>query len=253
MRIACFILHCIKKCMNPPLPDRIRISVMPVMQKRQLGTWFNQPVVSNTHNSTSIAIPQASVEDEDRNGMLDWTVSSMRCNIEKCTTSLATIYKEEYNGGAFEASPTLSIMTALSYASGRTVPIPPDFEEEDFLRAMTVFADLPHCQSEDPSIRTFALQECTNSELQSKRKKEEESLIPSRPIKRHSPQDLYSPTVVRGGGYLKEGLCPLCSTPTWFKIKQSAYWYHMNFTHGISAMTGLPYEMPSNINSFPFA
>lgn len=63
--------------------------------------------------------------------------------------------------------------------------------------------------------------------------------------KRH-PQDLYTPRVVRGTGMNREGLCEICSPGVWLKIKQSAYWYHMNFIHGVSAATGRPYEPPQS-------
>ena len=221
-------------------PNRIRISVMPVMRKRQFGTWLNQPVVTSTSDPAKTIIQQTFVKKEERNE-LEWTISGLRCNIERCTTGLATIYREEYNCGTLESSPTLSAMTALSYTSGRTVPIPTDFEDNDFLRGMTACADLPNHRN----ASILASDERASSESQ---------LNPpaSHPhVKRRSPQDLYAPTTIRGAGYLKEGMCPLCSTPAWFKIKQSAYWYHMNFTHGISAMTGLPYEMPSQYQRKP--
>ena len=63
---------------------------------------------------------------------------------------------------------------------------------------------------------------------------------------RRSLDDTYSPVWIRGRGIDREGLCPLCHPPHWFKIKQSAYWYHMNFYHGISAATGKPYKRPIN-------
>ena len=63
---------------------------------------------------------------------------------------------------------------------------------------------------------------------------------------RRSSDDCYSPVWIRGRGVDREGLCPLCDPPHWFKIKQSAYWYHMNFYHGISAATGKPYKRPIN-------
>lgn len=59
------------------------------------------------------------------------------------------------------------------------------------------------------------------------------------------PGDLYSPVAVRGKGYIKEGKCPLCPGDLWLKIKQSAYWYHMNFVHGISAVSGTYHPMPT--------
>jgi hypothetical protein len=61
--------------------------------------------------------------------------------------------------------------------------------------------------------------------------------------KRHA-LDLYTPRWVRGKGHHREGFCEICGV--WLKIKQSAYWYHMNFIHGISASTGRPYEPPAD-------
>lgn len=61
---------------------------------------------------------------------------------------------------------------------------------------------------------------------------------------RQSDSDYYSPTWIRGRGAEREGLCPRCDPSVWFKIKQSAYWYHLNFYHGISAATGKPYTHP---------
>ena len=66
---------------------------------------------------------------------------------------------------------------------------------------------------------------------------------------RRSDDDNYSPVWIRGRGVEREGLCPLCEPPHWFKIKQSAYWYHMNFYHGISAATGKPYKRPISYRS----
>ena len=63
---------------------------------------------------------------------------------------------------------------------------------------------------------------------------------------RRSEDDKYSPVWIRGRGVDREGLCPLCNPSVWLKIKQSAYWYHMNFYHGISAATGRPYKHPIN-------
>lgn len=80
--------------------------------------------------------------------------------------------------------------------------------------------------------------------------------------------DLYSPRWVRGKGFTREGLCHFChlqimasptkedsllvlknstSFPTetqqgnWYRIKQSAFWYHLHFHHGISAKRGERY------------
>lgn len=68
---------------------------------------------------------------------------------------------------------------------------------------------------------------------------------------RRSDEDFYSPIWIRGRGVDREGLCPLCDPSRWFKIKQSAYWYHMNFYHGISATTGKPYKRPISYRMTP--
>lgn len=68
---------------------------------------------------------------------------------------------------------------------------------------------------------------------------------------RRSDSDFYSPVWIRGRGVEREGLCPLCEPVVWLKIKQSAYWYHMNFFHGISAATGKPYKRPISYRYTP--
>jgi hypothetical protein len=58
--------------------------------------------------------------------------------------------------------------------------------------------------------------------------------------------DLYTPKWQRGEGEDREALCPFCAPAFWLKTKQSAYWYHMNYHHGINAKTGRPYEAPQD-------
>jgi hypothetical protein len=60
--------------------------------------------------------------------------------------------------------------------------------------------------------------------------------------------DLYTPRFQRGMGEAKEGFCGLCTPGIWLRIKQSSYWYHMNYHHGISAATGRPYEAPTDFH-----
>ncbi|KAI9294392.1 hypothetical protein K502DRAFT_292355, partial [Neoconidiobolus thromboides FSU 785] len=59
------------------------------------------------------------------------------------------------------------------------------------------------------------------------------------------PGDEYTPRWVRGVGKSKEGLCPHCNDKeVWLKIKISAYWYHLNYQHGISSITGKKFRAP---------
>lgn len=68
-----------------------------------------------------------------------------------------------------------------------------------------------------------------------------------------SPFDLYTPRFVKGKGAEKVGLCPICieshsrggeSRALWLAMKFSALNYHMQYSHGISASTGLPFAPP---------
>ena len=62
-----------------------------------------------------------------------------------------------------------------------------------------------------------------------------------------SAHDLYTPRFVKGNGLKKMALCPLCMADgliVWKALKISAYWYHMNYTHGINAVRKLPYSPP---------
>lgn len=68
-----------------------------------------------------------------------------------------------------------------------------------------------------------------------------QNLTPSDPLHpRQQPArfegDLYTPTYVRGDGPTRAGWCLYCSS--WLTLKDSAYWYHMHFAHGISCATG---------------
>ncbi|KAG6826760.1 hypothetical protein H0H87_006393, partial [Tephrocybe sp. NHM501043] len=68
-----------------------------------------------------------------------------------------------------------------------------------------------------------------------------------------SPIDLYTPRFTRGKGPAKQGLCPVCveprarggeSTRVWLAMKFSAFNYHLQYYHGISAPTGRPFAPP---------
>ncbi|KAI8146417.1 hypothetical protein BJV82DRAFT_416221 [Fennellomyces sp. T-0311] len=55
-------------------------------------------------------------------------------------------------------------------------------------------------------------------------------------------QDEYNPKWVRYSGHLKEGYCDTCGR--WLQLKNSAYWYHKQFYHGISSVSGQRFLEP---------
>lgn len=68
-------------------------------------------------------------------------------------------------------------------------------------------------------------------------------------------QDLYSPRLVKGQGCEKHGVCPICfyqeGVMRWFNMKFSAYWYHLNYVHGISSISKRPHPPPSKTRLSP--
>eukprot|EP00834_Sanchytrium_tribonematis_P007304 NODE_642_length_5062_cov_1.602861.p2 type:complete len:382 gc:universal NODE_642_length_5062_cov_1.602861:3409-4554(+) len=60
-----------------------------------------------------------------------------------------------------------------------------------------------------------------------------------------SSEDLYTPKYTRFSGAQKEGFCDLCSPGKWLKMKNSTFWYHKQFFHGISHKTCTWFDSPS--------
>lgn len=56
--------------------------------------------------------------------------------------------------------------------------------------------------------------------------------------------DEYTPKWVRYTGQLKEGYCDHCKPGKWLQLKNSAYWYHKQFYHGISSVSGKHFAEP---------
>ncbi|KAG1139122.1 hypothetical protein G6F37_009775 [Rhizopus arrhizus] len=56
--------------------------------------------------------------------------------------------------------------------------------------------------------------------------------------------DHYTPKWVRYTGHLKQGYCDSCIPGKWLQLKNSAYWYHKQFYHGISSVSGKPFMKP---------
>ncbi|KAK2666218.1 Transcription regulator Rua1, C-terminal [Fusarium oxysporum f. sp. vasinfectum] len=58
--------------------------------------------------------------------------------------------------------------------------------------------------------------------------------------------DLYTPRWVRGHGNKREGWCGICKPGRWLELKNSAFWYDKQFSHGISAATGSSFQEPQD-------
>ncbi|POW21587.1 hypothetical protein PSHT_02226 [Puccinia striiformis] len=60
-------------------------------------------------------------------------------------------------------------------------------------------------------------------------------------------EDLYTPMWCRGQNDKKEGFCDMCEGGSWFRLKNSAYWYHKQYFHGVSSTTGHYFYPPREI------
>ncbi|KAI9303500.1 hypothetical protein BJ944DRAFT_204282 [Cunninghamella echinulata] len=70
------------------------------------------------------------------------------------------------------------------------------------------------------------------------------SAIPRKQNLRYE-KDAYTPRWVRYTGQLKQGYCDSCRpNGRWLQLKNSAYWYHKQFFHGISSVSGQPFAAP---------
>ncbi|KAI9252454.1 hypothetical protein BY458DRAFT_523046 [Sporodiniella umbellata] len=69
------------------------------------------------------------------------------------------------------------------------------------------------------------------------------SAIPRRQKLRYEG-DEYTPKWVRYTGQSKEGYCDTCPSGKWLQLKNSAYWYHKQFFHGISSVSGKRFQNP---------
>ncbi|KAI8338435.1 hypothetical protein BC941DRAFT_350745 [Chlamydoabsidia padenii] len=70
------------------------------------------------------------------------------------------------------------------------------------------------------------------------------SAIPRRQNPRYDT-DVYTPRWVRYTGQQKQGYCESCKPlGKWLQLKNSAYWYHKQFFHGISSVSGQPFASP---------
>lgn len=70
---------------------------------------------------------------------------------------------------------------------------------------------------------------------------EYKSIIKNDDLQIGEKRDAYKPKNTRGSGEKKEGYCEECKR--WFKLKNSSYWYHMNYKHGINSK-GIKYPEP---------
>ncbi|KAM0746554.1 hypothetical protein T439DRAFT_293860 [Meredithblackwellia eburnea MCA 4105] len=52
-------------------------------------------------------------------------------------------------------------------------------------------------------------------------------------------EDHYTPKWIRKTGQAREGWCSLCpGNGRWLQMKNSAFWYHRQFQHGVSSVSG---------------
>ncbi|KAI8094225.1 hypothetical protein BDF21DRAFT_408251 [Thamnidium elegans] len=96
-------------------------------------------------------------------------------------------------------------------------------------------------EEEDEDTKTEDYPVITEADLEAAKK--DPNAIPRRQKLRYRG-DEYTPKWVRYTGQLKEGYCDTCKPGKWLQLKNSAYWYHKQFFHGISSVSGKSFQKP---------
>ncbi|CDS08524.1 hypothetical protein LRAMOSA09885 [Lichtheimia ramosa] len=127
---------------------------------------------------------------------------------------------------------------AYSVTSGATAAAPPraptkrkkartELDEDDMANAV---------EPGDPDFPDMSLKDIEAARMD----------IEARPRRQklRYPEDKYTPKWVRYNGQAKEGLCDTCQPGKWLQLKNSAFWYHKQFFHGISSVSGQEFMQP---------
>lgn len=97
--------------------------------------------------------------------------------------------------------------------------------------------------SEDNNTTTSAEDYPLITEADLEAAKKDPNAIPRRQKLRYEG-DEYTPKWVRYTGQSKEGYCDTCKPGKWLQLKNSAFWYHKQFFHGISSVSGKTFARP---------
>ncbi|KAI8898881.1 hypothetical protein BC833DRAFT_648325 [Globomyces pollinis-pini] len=103
--------------------------------------------------------------------------------------------------------------------------------------------DVPQAAEKKPDTRKKSRARSNSLQIDSA-----ESIEPRQQKLKHD-LDNYTPKWVRFTGFRKEGLCELCKPTRWLQLKNSAYWYHKQYTHGVSSVTGAYFQNPVDIRT----
>ncbi|KAF7726454.1 hypothetical protein EC973_008689 [Apophysomyces ossiformis] len=124
------------------------------------------------------------------------------------------------------------IASTKSSSSSSSPPLLLEFVDNDSEDANSNSSSLP-AEDDYPII--------TDADLEAAKK--DPNAIPRRQKLRFDG-DVYTPKWVRYTGQLKEGYCDSCQPGKWLQLKNSAYWYHKQFYHGISSVSGRQFVEP---------
>ncbi|KAJ2544888.1 hypothetical protein EV175_005857 [Coemansia sp. RSA 1933] len=145
-----------------------------------------------------------------------------------------------YDGMAVDGGPISSSSNGMADGMGEATP------------GSIIFASAPI-----PSIPGV-----TVSPKEQPRRLSEPDLTPTEEGERSGPKarprrqkvrfsdDMYTPMWVRNNGQQKEGFCDTCAAGKWLQLKNSAFWYHKQFFHGISSVSGRPFVRPLQVRHY---
>ncbi|PVU90073.1 hypothetical protein BB561_005038 [Smittium simulii] len=159
--------------------------------------------------------------------------------------NLVNITKDNNSGGsnnnAFSCKDFLDIRHPLNTSINADTDI-----NKTRANNQTLIKNLERIQSNQDKLNTFEGLQCDMSFKSGGVDFIDTNISENKAIE-SSSENLYLPKQVRGVGKNKEARCEFCALEgkeRWLKTKCSAYWYHMNYFHGISSISGQPYDKP---------
>ncbi|KAI4526710.1 hypothetical protein K525DRAFT_258552 [Schizophyllum commune Loenen D] len=170
-------------------------------------------------------------------------------------------HRLDYPTRAAASSRAASVTTALRSSSPARAPAASSPSPEPDSPIIYTYRDLPAYVERRPDLMEAVYRRFPASSYYQPPESDIKSpyeLFSRRPINGmynapRDPWDLYTPRFVRGCGPSKVGACPICIEPrerggrgkkVWLAMKFSAYNYHMQYAHGISATTTRPFSPP---------
>ncbi|KAI8987311.1 hypothetical protein BDF20DRAFT_849388 [Mycotypha africana] len=248
-----------------PQPPQVPVGTAPtLMQPENTSVHPIAPTTITTATTTS-SVQQQNGSNRKNNGK-GGRKNSTKPKADRALRKNHTAMTMTINGGTTSQKGKLAKLSSSSHKDSSTTTNISDMEakREEMLRIKRTSASYKKDQEEDEDMLMMTMDagdadenndenndddenaqdypHITDADLEAARKNP--TAIPRRQKLRYEG-DEYTPKWVRYTGQQKEGYCDTCQpVGKWLQLKNSAFWYHKQFYHGISSVSGKPFANP---------